>query len=50
MIERFIELGMLITVTLISLGVGIMLFRNAKKHERAVRSLDKEIETKLGLE
>jgi hypothetical protein len=36
MIERFIEVGMFIGAVLISLGVGIMLFRNARKHELAV--------------
>ncbi len=44
MIETLIEGGMIIIAALISLGVGIRLFRNAKAHERSAKTLDKEIE------
>ena len=44
MIGTWIEGAMVIAVTLISLAVGIMLFRNVKAHERSIQTLDAEIE------
>ena len=43
-IEKMIEVGLFIVMNLISLGVAIGLFLNARAHERSVHSLDAKIE------
>jgi len=43
MTTTFIEGGMTILMCLISIGVGFVLLRNARKHERAVQALDAKI-------
>jgi hypothetical protein len=43
MIGSLIEGFVFVASALISLAVGIMLFRNVKAHERSVQNLDAEI-------
>jgi hypothetical protein len=42
-IDTMIEVGMFIITTLVSLGVGIGLFLNARAHERSVQALAAKI-------
>lgn len=46
-IDTIIEVGVFIVATLISLGVGIGLFRNARAHERSAHILDAKIQQAL---
>lgn len=48
-IDTIIEVGVFIVATLISLGVGIGLFRNARAHERSAHTLDAKIERAINL-
>jgi hypothetical protein len=43
MTETWVEGGMLIIMTLISLAVGYALLRNARAHERSAHKLDAKI-------
>ena len=43
-IDTMIEVGVFIVANLISLGVAIGLFLNARAHERSAHSLDAKIE------
>lgn len=43
MTETWVEGGMLIIMTLISLAVGFALLRNARAHKRSAQSLDAKI-------
>jgi len=43
-IDTVIEVGVFIVVNLVSLGVAIGLFLNARAHKRSVQALDARIE------
>jgi hypothetical protein len=48
-IGTIIEVGVFIVANLVSLGVGILLFRNARAHERSAHTLDRQIERAINL-
>jgi hypothetical protein len=48
-IEKIIEVGVFIVANLVSLGVGIALYLNARAHKRSAQSLDAKIARALHL-